>query len=70
MSPITVIDWPNVRDCAKLLDVSTVYVNKLIHLGRLEAAHTRLGFLVNPASVAAFQAERQARKLRAERVAC
>ena len=70
MSPITVIDWPSVRDCAKQLDVSTVYINMLIHRGRIEAVRTRVGFLVNPASVATFQAKREARKLPAERQAC
>jgi excisionase family DNA binding protein len=64
MSPIGVINWPNVRDVAKQLDVSPVYVNRLVHQRRLEAVRTRLGFLIDPERAAAFQAERAARQRR------
>jgi excisionase family DNA binding protein len=61
MSPVEIIEWPNVRDVAQQLNVSAPYVNRLIHLGRLQAVRTRLGFLVNPESAATFDAARAAR---------
>jgi excisionase family DNA binding protein len=62
MSAIGIVDWPNVRDVAKQLDVSAVYVNYLIHAGRLEFVRTRLGFLVRPESVVQFEAARADRR--------
>ncbi len=59
---MTVAEWPSVRDVVRELDLSQVYVNRLVRLGRLRAVRTRLGWLVDPASVAAFETERAARK--------
>jgi hypothetical protein len=58
------VSWPTVRDVAKQLDVSPVYVNRLVYTGRLVAVRTRLGFLIDPASLAAFEAARLARLAR------
>jgi excisionase family DNA binding protein len=54
-------DWPAVRDAMRLLGVSNVYVLKLIRQQRIRAARTRLGWLLDPSSLAAFEAERAAR---------
>jgi hypothetical protein len=54
--------WPAVRDVVWRLDLSQPYINRLIRLGRLRAVRTRLGFLVDPESVAAFEAERARRQ--------
>lgn len=50
--PVSVeTQWPSIRDVAHDLRVSTVYVLMLIHDRRLHAIRTRLGWLVDPASV-------------------
>jgi hypothetical protein len=56
--------WPAVRDVVRDAGISQGYVSQLIHanLPRLRAVRTRLGWLVDPASVAAFKAERGARQ--------
>jgi excisionase family DNA binding protein len=59
-----VAEWPAIRDVTRQLDMSQPYVTRLIHSGRLQAVRTRLGWLVNPESVAAFAAERTARQQR------
>jgi hypothetical protein len=59
---MTVAEWPSVRDVVRELDLSQVYVNRLVRQGRLHAVRTRLGWLVDPQSVAEFQAEREARQ--------
>lgn len=61
MSPVSIVSWPNVRDVANQLSVSAVYVNYLIHAGKLTAVRTRLGFLVDPDSASDFEAKRKAR---------
>jgi hypothetical protein len=58
-----VIDWPSARDVSRSLDISVPYVYLLIRSGRLATVQTRLGQLVNPESVAAFEAARRARKV-------
>jgi excisionase family DNA binding protein len=55
--------WPTIRDVGRYLDVSAAHVHRLMAAGKLEAVRTRLGWLVNPASVAAYEATRPARKL-------
>jgi len=54
-------DWPSVRDATRQLDVSNVYVLRMIRQQRIRAARTRLGWLLDPRSLAAFEAERAAR---------
>jgi excisionase family DNA binding protein len=55
-------DWPVVRDAVRELDVSSAYVARLIRDRRIRAVRTRLGYLIDPASLAAFAAERIARQ--------
>ena len=50
--------WPTVRDVALQLGVSEAYVRKLIALGRLHTFTVRLGMLIDPATVAAYEATR------------
>jgi hypothetical protein len=56
-----VVEWPAVRDVMRDVGISQAYVSRLIKAGRLHAVKTRLGWLLDPDSVAAFQAERAAR---------
>ncbi len=62
MAQVIEADWPAVRDVMRQLDLSQPYITKLIHRQRLAAVRTRLGWLVDPDSVRAFDAHRQARK--------
>jgi hypothetical protein len=55
-----VMSWPAVRDVVGETHLSATYVLRLIKTGRLDAVRTRLGLLVDPASVARLQAERKA----------
>jgi hypothetical protein len=57
-----VVTWPAVRDVVRETGLSQAWISQLIHAGRLHAVRTRLGWLLDPASVAAFEAERAARK--------
>ena len=61
MTPVDAEVWPSVRDVVRETRLSQAYINQMIHAGRLHAVRTRLGWLVDPASVAAFEAERAAR---------
>lgn len=63
MSGFDVVSWPSVRDVARQLDVSQGYVFRLLHSQppRLRAVRTRIGYLLDPASVAEFEAERTTR---------
>ncbi|HEV2460730.1 MAG TPA: hypothetical protein VGS80_20440 [Ktedonobacterales bacterium] len=56
--------WPAVRDVVRELGLIPCYVNTLINEHRIDAVRTRLGWLVNPESVARFKAEREARQQR------
>jgi hypothetical protein len=64
MTGTDVVSWPSVRDVVRDLGVSQTYVSQLIRAKppRLRAVRTRLGWLVDPASVAAFRAERERRQ--------
>jgi len=57
-----VAEWPAVRDVVRELDLSQVYVNRLVRQGRLRAVRTRLGWLVDPESVQAYARERAQRR--------
>jgi hypothetical protein len=59
---IDVAEWPAVRDVVRDIGISQGYVSRLIKSGQLDAMKTRLGWLLDPASVAAFQAKREARQ--------
>jgi hypothetical protein len=59
--------WPAVRDAMRVTTLSQARISQLIHSGRLRAVRTRLGWLINPTSLAALQAERAARKARGKR---
>jgi hypothetical protein len=69
MTTAEIATWPAVRDVVRELGLSQCYINQLIHGGRLDAVRTRLGWLVDPKSVMAFAAEREARKPTARRSA-
>lgn len=62
MAEVLEADWPAIRDAQRRLDVSAVYVGRLIREQRIRAVRTRLGWLIAPDSLAAFEAERAARK--------
>ena len=55
-------NWTTVRKVARRLDVSQQYVSRLIAQRRIRAVHTELGYFVDPVSVEAFHAEREARR--------
>jgi excisionase family DNA binding protein len=59
--------WPNIMDVVRHLRVSQSRVSQLVHNGKLHAVRTRAGWLVDPASVAQWQAEREARKVKTRR---
>jgi len=63
----TMADWPAVRDVGRQLDLSLPYVNHLIHRQQLSGVRTRLGWLVDPESVRAYEAQRQGTKARNKR---
>jgi hypothetical protein len=62
MTTADIATWPAVRDVVRELGLSQCYINQLINAKppRLDAVRTRLGWLVDPASVAAFKAKRAA----------
>jgi hypothetical protein len=62
MSQMVGADWPAVRDSTRALAVSDTYIARLIRQRRLHAVRTRLGYLIDPVSLAAFAAERAARQ--------
>jgi hypothetical protein len=57
-----IVNWPAVRDVQARLGYSGVHVNRLIRTGRLHAVRTRLGYLVDPASVEDFAVARDAQR--------
>jgi hypothetical protein len=59
---IPVAEWPSARDVARVCDVGPQYISWLVARGRIRAVKTRLGYLVDPASAAEWQAARMARK--------
>jgi len=61
MTTLDVVTWPAVRDVVRQTHLSPAYISQMIHAGRLRAVRTRLGWLVDPDSVAAFEAERASR---------
>lgn len=62
MDATEVVVWPAVRDAMAVLQVSQVWVLRLIAQGELRAVRTRLGWLVDPESLEAVRAARVARK--------
>lgn len=57
-----IAQWPAVRDVQVRLGYSGVHVNRLIRTGRLHAVRTRLGYLIDPASVEDFAVARDAQR--------
>jgi len=64
-----VAEWPAVRDVVRELDLSQVYINRLVRQGRLRAVRTRLGWLVDPESVKTYARQRAERRANIGRVA-
>jgi hypothetical protein len=63
----SIASWPSVRDVTRQLDLSQVYVNRLISRGVIHAVRTRIGWLVDPESVRVYASERAARKAAGKR---
>lgn len=55
-------EWPSIRDAAETLHMAAPSVWRLIQTKHLDAVRTRLGYLVDPASVAAYAERRALRK--------
>jgi hypothetical protein len=53
--------WPSIRDVVMHLRISSTRVRQLMRSGAFDAKRTRVGWLVNPESVAAWEAQRAAR---------
>ena len=64
MTAVDVVAWPSIRDVVRELDVSPTRVTQLIHGQQLSAVRTRLGWLVDPESVRAYEASRALRAAR------
>ena len=62
MEPGDVLRWVKIRDVMDRLHISRQYVMQLMDAGRLRGVKTPLGWLVDPASVEAFEAGRKARQ--------
>ena len=56
--------WPSVTDVARAHGVTIAYVYRLLHEERLRGIQTRVGWLLDPASVAAWAATRRGAKTR------
>ena len=54
MTAVDVVLWPSVSDVVRETQLSQARVSQLIHAGRLHAVRTRLGWLIDPESVAAL----------------
>ncbi len=60
--PVPLQDWPTIRDAAQTLALAVPTVWRLIQEEKIDATRTRLGYLVNPVSVASYAERRRARK--------
>jgi hypothetical protein len=58
----SIANWPSVRDVTRQLDLSQVYINRLLRRGVIQGVHTRVGWLVDPESLRVYAAARLARK--------
>ena len=54
--------WPSVKDVAARLGYTKQYVTTLFHTGKLRGISTRVGILIDPASVDEFMRQRDARR--------
>jgi hypothetical protein len=52
--------WPSIADVVRATGLSQSVIHRHVASGKLFAVRTRLGWLVEPESVAALQAERAA----------
>jgi hypothetical protein len=50
--------WPSVADVCRDEQVTFAYVYRLLHRGTLAGIHTRVGWLLDPQSVAAWAVSR------------
>ena len=57
-----IANWPKLRDVQERLGYAHPYTLGLLRAGRLRGVRTRLGWLIDPASVEEFIAERAARE--------
>lgn len=64
MTGVEVVTWPSISDVVRQAGISPTRVRQLIGVGRLRAVNTRLGYLIDPDSLAQWQAYRAARKAR------
>lgn len=65
MSPAVMAEfatWPSARDAARRLDYSVMHISRLVRSGKLQAVRTRIGWLIDPESVAAYEVERETQK--------
>lgn len=49
--------WPSARDAARQLGYSVMHISRLVRSGKLHAVRTRVGWLIDPESVAAYEAD-------------
>jgi len=64
-----VTTWPAVRDVVRETGLSQARISQLVRAGSLHAVRTRLGWLIDPQSVAALQAARAANPIVQRRAA-
>lgn len=55
------LTWPSVADVVRQVGISQGYVSRLLKAGKLHGYKSRLGWLLDPASVAEYAAAREAR---------
>lgn len=60
-----IADWLTVTEAARALSISPNYARTLATRNKLVAIRTHLGWLVDPASVEAYQPKRKPRKAQA-----
>jgi excisionase family DNA binding protein len=66
---VEIVEWLPVHEAAAQLGIARINVRQAIERGRLRAVRTRLGWLIEPASVADYARTRQPVRHRGEKVA-
>jgi excisionase family DNA binding protein len=59
---VDIAHWAAARDVQARLGYSGPHVNRLVRQGKLRAVRTRIGWLIDPQSVEAFAAARDAQR--------
>ncbi|HEX9412828.1 MAG TPA: helix-turn-helix domain-containing protein [Ktedonobacterales bacterium] len=54
-----VLSWPSTADASRELNVSPNRVHQLIRAGKLRVVVCRLGYLIDPASIAEYAVNRK-----------